>query len=166
MRRRPRVAVLSSGDELIPAAGKLRPGQIHDANSQALAALAESAGCDIIRLGIARDTRSAIEARLLSAVAYRADLIITSAGVSVGALDLVREVVRARGQLLFWRVNVRPGKPLAVGRYRGVPVLGLPGNPVSAFVGFELFVRPALDGLSGRRSPSRRRHSRCDCSNR
>lgn len=78
-------------------------------------------------------------------------MIITSAGVSVGALDLVRDVIRDHGQLLFWRVNVRPGKPLAVGKYQGIPLIGLPGNPVSAFVGFELFVRPAIDRLAGRK---------------
>ncbi|HET6845495.1 MAG TPA: gephyrin-like molybdotransferase Glp, partial [Anaerolineales bacterium] len=137
--RRPRVAVLSSGNELLPPSRSLQRGAIRDTNSVTLASLAAQSGCDVIRLGIARDTKKSIEARLRSAVVRRVDLIITSAGVSVGALDLVRDVVRAHGRLIFWRVNVRPGKPLAVGEYEGIPLIGLPGNPVSAFVGFELF---------------------------
>ena len=93
--------------------------------------------------------------------ARAADLIVTSAGVSVGALDLVRDVVQSHGRLIFWRVNVRPGKPLAVGTYRGIPLIGLPGNPVSAFVGFELFVRPAIERLGGREVRRRRKlHAR------
>jgi molybdopterin molybdotransferase len=80
-------------------------------------------------------------------------VIISSAGVSVGALDFIKEVVEADGSLDFWRVNMRPGKPLAFGDYRNIPFVGLPGNPVSAFVGFEVFVRPALQRLAGMRGP-------------
>ena len=82
------------------------------------------------------------------------DVIISSAGVSVGALDFIKDVVESNGRLDFWRVNMRPGKPLAFGEYRGIPFLGLPGNPVSAFVGFEVFVRPALTRLGGRSTES------------
>ena len=83
------------------------------------------------------------------AASYSVDLIITSAGVSVGAFDFVRTAVEENGQLEFWRVNMRPGKPLSFGSYKGIPFVGLPGNPVSAYVGFEVFVRPALGRLSG-----------------
>jgi molybdopterin molybdotransferase len=148
--RRPRVALLSSGNELVNVGRPLGPGQIRDTNSHTLAALLREAGCDVLLLGVARDRESAISALLERAVAARVDLILSSAGVSVGALDLMRNVVQARGRIDFWRANVRPGKPLAVGAYRGVPFIGLPGNPVSAFVGFELFVRPALAKLVGR----------------
>lgn len=80
----------------------------------------------------------------------KVDVIISSASVSVGAFDYVKLVVEANGELEFWKVNLRPGKPLAFGRYHGIPFFGLPGNPVSAFVAFEIFVRPALDKLSGK----------------
>jgi molybdopterin molybdotransferase len=154
--RKPRVALLSSGDELIAVGKPLKPGQIRDTNSQMLAALLREAGCDVIALGVARDRPGAIAALLDRAVEGRVDLILSSAGVSVGALDLIRSVVHASGRIDFWRANVRPGKPLAVGAYRGVPFIGLPGNPVSAFVGFELFVRPALAKLAGLTAVERR----------
>ncbi len=155
--RRPLIAVLSSGNELQPSGSALRPGAIYDTNSVTLAGLASSAGCDVLNLGIARDSMASIEARLKIALRKHADLIITSAGVSVGALDLVRDVIRAHGHLIFWRVNVRPGKPLAVGGYQGIPFIGLPGNPVSAFVGFELFVLPAIQRLRGQQAAVRHR---------
>jgi molybdopterin molybdotransferase len=155
--RRPVIAILSSGNELVPAGHAPRPGAVRDTNSATLTGLAANAGCEVIQLGIARDSMRAIEAHLRPAVRGHADLIITSAGVSVGAFDLVRDVVRSQGRLLFWRVNVRPGKPLAVGEYRGIPLIGLPGNPVSAFVGFELFARPAIERLGGHRDVHRPR---------
>ncbi len=154
--RRPTVALLSSGDELGVVGQSLKPGHIPDSNSHTLAALIAGAGCEVLPLGIARDRAASIGSLLDRAVRAHVDMILSSAGVSVGALDLVRSVVTAHGQMDFWRVNVRPGKPLAVGRYRRVPFVGLPGNPVSAFVGFELFVRPALARLSGRTAPERR----------
>lgn len=157
VRRKPRVALLSSGDELIAPGRSLRPGGIRDTNTITLTTLTSSAGCDVLGLGVARDSRSSIRALLERAFTLKADLIVSSAGVSVGALDLVRDVVQERGQLHFWKVNVRPGKPLAVGEYRGITFLGLPGNPVSAFVGFHLFVKPALDRLRGRPDVGRRR---------
>ena len=147
--RRPRVALLSSGDELLPVEAELTPGKIHDANSYMLAALLESAGVELIRLGVASDTEADVRSRLERAVQEKADLIISSAGVSMGAFDYVKAVVESDGGLDFWKVNMRPGKPLAFGTFHGIPFLGLPGNPVSAFVGFEVFVRPALEKLSG-----------------
>jgi molybdopterin molybdotransferase len=154
--RRPRVALLSSGDELIPLGGRLQPGKVRDTNSYTLNALINAAGCDVLPLGIARDSHHAISTLLERAVAMKADLILASAGVSVGPLDLIREVVKSHGQLDFWRVNVRPGKPLAVGTYRRLPFIGLPGNPVSAYVGFEVFVRPALASLCGLKAGPRK----------
>jgi len=146
--RLPRVAVLSSGDELIPVDEPLRPGMIHESNSTMLAALVSQTG-DALYLGNAPDRPEAIQAVLDRAVAENVDLILTSAGVSVGVFDYVRSVVETNGRLDFWRVNMRPGKPLAFGSYRNVPFIGLPGNPVSAFVGFEVFVRPAIAKLAG-----------------
>jgi molybdopterin molybdotransferase len=146
---RPRVALLSSGDELIPVDEPLRPGKIRDSNTYTLAALIDNAGAEVIRLGIAADRRESVEALLKNAAAQKVDLILSSAGVSVGAFDFIKAVVEAQGELTFWRVNMRPGKPLAFGRFKNIPFIGLPGNPVSAFVGFEVFVRPALERLSG-----------------
>lgn len=151
--RRPRVALLSSGDELVAVDRALKPGKIRDSNSYILKSLISEAGCAVLALGIAADKEDAIEERLERAVFRQADVIVSSAGVSVGALDLIRKVVEAHGGLDFWKVNVRPGKPLAVGAYRGIPFIGLPGNPVSAFVGFKLFVRPALARLAGLKAP-------------
>ncbi|MBE3037663.1 MAG: molybdopterin molybdotransferase MoeA [Chloroflexi bacterium] len=147
--RQPRFALLSSGDELLPVEAPLTPGKIHESNSYALAALAETAGVELIRLGVAADTEADVRSRLERAVEAKADVIVSSAGVSVGAFDYVKYVIEEDGELDFWKVNMRPGKPLAFGKYRGVPFFGLPGNPVSAFVGFEVFVRPALEKLSG-----------------
>lgn len=146
---RPRVALLSSGDELIPVDAPLRPGKIRDSNTYTLAALIDTAGADVIRLGIAADRRESVEALLANAAAQKVDLILSSAGVSVGAFDFIKDVIEAQGELNFWRVNMRPGKPLAFGRFMDIPFIGLPGNPVSAFVGFEVFVRPALERLGG-----------------
>lgn len=147
--RRPRVALLSSGDELLPVQAALEPGKVRDANTYTLSAAIQEAGATVLRLGIAADRQEAVEALLENAAAQKVDLILSSAGVSVGAFDFVKSVVEAQGKLTFWRVNMRPGKPLAFGEYRGIPFIGLPGNPVSAFVGFEVFVRPALEKLGG-----------------
>jgi molybdopterin molybdotransferase len=106
-------------------------------------------GCEVIPLGVAPDKREAIQFLFDRAVGMDADMIISSAGVSVGAFDFIKEIIESNGRLDFWQVNMRPGKPLAVGEYRSLPLIGLPGNPVSAFVGFEVFVRPALRRLAG-----------------
>jgi molybdopterin molybdotransferase len=100
-------------------------------------------------LGIVPDERNKVQAVLEQAVSEKVDLILTSAGVSVGAYDYVKEVVEENGKLDFWRVNMRPGKPLAFGSYKNIPYVGLPGNPVSSFAGFEVFLRPALHFLGG-----------------
>lgn len=155
--RKPRVALLSSGNELIDVDQPLEAGKIHDSNSYALAALIESAGAEVLRLGVAKDTRDSVTTLFEKAMAENADLILSSAGVSVGAFDYIKEVIESHGKMDFWRVNMRPGKPLAFGTYRGVNFIGLPGNPVSAFVGFEVFVRDVLHKLSGRSDGSRLR---------
>ena len=149
VRRAPRVAVLSTGDEILPVDAPLEPGKIRDSNAYTLAALAGGADCEVIRLGIAADTRDSVRQKLDAALAAKADVILSSAGVSVGAFDYVKEVVQANGALDFWQVDMRPGKPLAFGRYGDVPFFGLPGNPVSAFVGFLVFVEPVLRCLQG-----------------
>jgi len=158
--RRPRVAILSTGDEILPVELPLTPGKIHDTNAYTLSALAAQAGCEIIRLGVAADTREAVRQKLDAALLAKADVILSSAGVSVGAFDYVKEVVEAHGALDFWKVNMRPGKPLAFGQYRGIPFFGLPGNPVSAFVGFLVFVEPALEQLQGLKTVARPRRVR------
>ncbi len=151
--RKPRLALLSGGDELIPVEAPLSPGKIHDANSIMLSALTEQSGAEVIPLGIAADQLEAVHNALEQAVEAKADLIVSSAGVSVGAFDYVKEAVESAGGLDFWQVDMRPGKPLAFGRYRDVPFIGLPGNPVSAFIGFKIFVIPALEKMNG--MPSR-----------
>jgi molybdopterin molybdotransferase len=148
--RRPRVAILSTGDELVSPGSSLRHGQIYESNAIMLAAMVRRAGGVAIDLGIARDNLKEILTRLDWAVREEANLILTSAGVSVGAFDLVRSAIEQHGSIEFWRVDLRPGKPLAFGLYRGLPVLGLPGNPVSSFVTFELFARDAMRALEGR----------------
>jgi molybdopterin molybdotransferase len=147
--QRPRIAIVSTGSELVPVGRPLRAGEIFESNSLMLEALVTESGGQPISLGIAPDDAAEIGLRFDSALDQGADLILSSAGVSVGAYDYVRQVVEKRGRLSFWRVNLRPGRPLAFGRYRGVPVMGLPGNPVSSFVTFELFARPAITVLLG-----------------
>jgi molybdopterin molybdotransferase len=147
--RRPQIGFFSTGDELLPVEEPLTPGTIHDSNAYILASLVTKYGGEPINLGIARDRTEDVIAVLERAVAEKVDLILSSAGVSVGAFDYVRTVIEQGGGLSFWRVNMRPGKPLAFGEYQGLPFIGLPGNPVSAFVGFEVFVRPALLKMAG-----------------
>lgn len=141
--RRPRVAILSTGDELTPIGEPLAWGHIHDANGPALAAAVVEAGGEPLPLEPAPDEPTAIEARVREG-AESADLLIVSGGVSVGAHDHVRTVIERLGSLDFWRIAVQPGKPLAFGRVGERPIMGLPGNPVSALVTFELFARPML----------------------
>jgi molybdopterin molybdotransferase len=153
--RAPRVAVFSTGDELLPVGDSLVPGKIYDSNTYTLVSQVEKYGGQPVNLGIVPDRAEAVQESLDRAAQERVDLIASSAGVSVGAFDFVRTVVEQEGHLSFWRVNMRPGKPLVFGDYRGIPFFGLPGNPVSAFVGFEVFVRPALMKMSGLRDWSR-----------
>ena len=147
--RQPVVAILSTGDELVEPGQTLAQGQIYDANAYALATLVQSWGALPVRVPAARDTLASVREAFHSALAHSPDLILSSAGVSVGAYDVVRAVIEELGAVDFWRVNVRPGKPLAFGHIGGVPLIGLPGNPVSALVTAELFVRPALSALGG-----------------
>jgi len=147
--QKPRVALLSSGDELVAVDAPLEKGKIRDSNSYTIAALLESADAEVIRLGVAKDNFDSVKALFEKAVYLRVDLILSSAGVSVGAFDFVKSVIETHGNMDFWRVNMRPGKPLAFGEYRGIPFIGLPGNPVSAFVGFEVFVHPTVQKLGG-----------------
>jgi molybdopterin molybdotransferase len=147
--RKPRVALFSSGDELLPVDAPLEEGKIRDSNSYTLAALVENAGADVLQLGVAKDNHDSVKALLEKALEQRVDLILSSAGVSVGAFDFVKPVIESNGKMDFWRVNMRPGKPLAFGEYQNIPFIGLPGNPVSAFVGFEVFVQPVIFRLRG-----------------
>jgi molybdopterin molybdotransferase len=148
------VAILSGGDELIEPDGPLAEGRIVASNSYAIAAQCREAGAEPSLLGIARDDPEDLE-RLLRA-GLHADVLVSSAGVSVGDHDYVRPVLEKLGcRLVFWGVLMKPGYPLAFGRFeaeRGPLVFGLPGNPVSALVTFELFVRPALRKMAGRRA--------------
>lgn len=147
--RLPTVAIFSSGDELIPVSSNLAPGKIYDSNTYTLIGQVEKYGAHPVNYGIVPDNIEAVRACLDRAVTEQVDLILSSAGVSVGAFDFVKHVVEQGGSLGFWRVNMRPGKPLAFGEYKGIPYIGLPGNPVSAFVGFEVFVRPSILKMSG-----------------
>ena len=145
-----RVGVLSTGDELTSAPGELRPGQIRDSNRPTLLALAARAGCVPVDLGSAPDDEAAITAAVERGVA-QCDAILTSGGVSVGDFDYVKVVLDRLGDMRWWQVAVKPAKPLAFGTVRGTPVFGLPGNPVSSMVSFELFARPALRQMMGHR---------------
>jgi molybdopterin molybdotransferase len=155
--RRPRVALFSSGDELVQPGQALQPGQIYDSNQYVLAAMLENSGAEVLRLGTAHDDPQGIYQMLQTVREQQVDLILTSAGVSVGAFDYVRQVIQAHGRLSFWRVNMRPGKPLAFGYFEEIPLIGLPGNPVSAYVGCRVFVLPAVYRLAGRSQEAPRR---------
>jgi molybdopterin molybdotransferase len=155
--RKPRVALLSSGDELTPLGESLSEGKIYDVNSYTLHALLESAGCEVIPLGAAADTPQSILQALEKA--RNADLILSSAGVSMGSFDFIKDTIEKNGKLNFWRINMRPGKPLTFGNYKKTPFIGLAGNPVSAFVGFMVFVRPVIEKMLGS-APQAQRHAR------
>lgn len=142
--RRPRAAVISTGDELLPVDAPLRPGAVYDSNSYTIAALVENWGGAARRLPIAGDTLAAVRGVFAQALDLAPDIVISTAGVSVGAADVVRLALEELGEVSLWRVNMRPGKPLTFGHLRGVPFFGLPGNPVSAAVTFDVFVRPFL----------------------
>lgn len=147
--RRPRVGVLATGDELVAVEEQLAPGKIRNSNSYAQTAQLVNLGALPVSLGIAGDDEANVRARLKAGLDAGIDLFISSAGVSVGAYDVVKAVLESEGNVGFWRVRMRPGKPLAFGTYRGVPYLGLPGNPVSAMVSFERFARPAILKMAG-----------------
>jgi len=147
--RKPKVIILTSGDELVDIDQPITPGKIRDTNSYTLAALITQVGGIPIRLPIAGDTMDSIRQLYADAIAQKPDMIISSAGVSVGTADLVKVVMSELGNIDFWRINLRPGKPLAYGTIQDIPFFGLPGNPVSAMITFEVFVRPALAKMAG-----------------
>jgi molybdopterin molybdotransferase len=155
--RRPRVAIVPTGNELVEIDLPVGTGQITNSNSIMLAAQVRAAGAVAVRVPPVRDNTDAM-APVLREAATGCDLVLTSGGVSVGDFDLVRSVLEDLGELLFWRVAIKPGKPLAFGKLAGTPVLGLPGNPASSMVCFALFGRPALRKLSGAFAPLQRRH--------
>jgi len=150
--RRPVIAILSTGDEILSPGEPLAPGKIYDSNAYTIAALVQRFGGIPRLLGIAKDTVEDLTAKIRAGL--DADMLVTSAGVSRGDFDVVKEVLRREGEIDFWTVNMRPGKPLAFGAFRApngrrVPHLGLPGNPVSSAITFELFGRPALQKMMG-----------------
>ncbi|HAF12062.1 MAG TPA: hypothetical protein DCK98_18580 [Chloroflexi bacterium] len=149
VRRRPRVALLSTGDELVELDQELTPGRIRDANRYSLVSAARAVGATPVPFGIARDNADDLR-RALRDAASQADVVVTSGGVSVGDHDHVKPVVDELGSMDFWSIAIRPGRPLAFGEIDGKLIFGLPGNPVSALLGFELFVRPALLKMAGR----------------
>jgi len=151
--RRPRVAILATGDELVGIDEPLTPGKIRNSNEYSNAAAVLKAGGIPIPLGIARDNIADLTAKIRAGLDADVDLFLTSAGVSVGDYDVVKDVLGAEGEMHFWQVKMKPGKPLAFGILRGkkaVPILGLPGNPVSSIVSFEVFARPAILTMLGK----------------
>jgi len=156
--RRPRVAILATGDEVVEIEAPLAPGKIRNANSYSNAAQVIMCGGIPIMLGIARDRIEDLTEKIRMGLAQGVDLFLTSGGVSVGDFDIVKNVLATEGEIHFWRVRMKPGKPLAFGQIddpttgskRPVPVLGLPGNPVSVMLSFEMFVRPAIFEMLGR----------------
>jgi molybdenum cofactor synthesis domain-containing protein len=146
--RRPRVGVLSTGDELVEGGGPLDPGQVRDSNRPTLLALVAASGFTPVDLGRVGDDEAAITAAVRSAVGP-CDAVLTSGGVSMGDVDLVKVVLDRIGDMRWFQVAVKPAKPFAFGVVEGMPVFGLPGNPVSSMVSFELFARPALRRMAG-----------------
>jgi molybdenum cofactor synthesis domain-containing protein len=155
--RSPRVAVLSTGDELIDTGVPLAPGQIRESNKTMLLGLVAEAGCQAIDYGIVRDDEALLEATLHRA-ASECDAIVTSGGVSMGDYDVVKAVLSRIADMRWMQIAIKPAKPFAFGLLEGnVPVFGLPGNPVSSLVSFELFARPALQWMLGKPSIHRPR---------
>ncbi|MBN1160361.1 MAG: molybdopterin molybdotransferase MoeA [Dehalococcoidales bacterium] len=157
--RRPVVAILSTGDELIEVEKPLPDGKIHDSNAYSIAGLVKRYGCIPKMLGIARDSEKELVKKLKQA--QDADMLLTTGGVSMGDYDLVKDIIARDGEMVFWKVRVKPGKPLAFGKIKGrdkngraknIPHLGLPGNATSCMVSFELFVRPTLLKMMGKQN--------------
>jgi molybdopterin molybdotransferase len=148
--RRPRVAVLTTGDELVDVDEPVTPGKIRNVNLYSICAQVRWCGGEPLSLGVARDTLEDLEAKIREGMS--ADLLLTSAGVSVGDYDHVKTVLDKLGEIEFWQVNMKPAKPIAFGRVGTIPMFGLPGNPASSMVAFEEFVRPAILKMQGRRS--------------
>ena len=148
--RKPRVAFFSTGDELQSIGETLAPGNVYDSNRYTLYGMLNRLGVEIIDMGVIRDVREDITAAFNQAASY-ADVIITSGGVSVGEADYIKEILGQLGQVNFWKVAIKPGRPLAFGRLQNAYFFGLPGNPVSVMVTFYQFVQPALIKLMGNR---------------
>jgi len=146
--RRPVVAILATGDELAELGQPLSEGQIYNSNSYSSAAQVLRYGGIPRVLGIARDTEEDLDKKIREALS--ADMLLTTGGVSMGDYDLVKDVLAKQGEISFWKVRMKPGKPLAFGTIKGVPHLGLPGNPVSSMITFELFARPAILKMMGK----------------
>jgi len=155
--RRPKVAYFSTGDEILSLGQAPREGAVYDSNRYTVAGLVHALGCELIDMGVVRDEPAALEQAFLDAAA-QADAIITSGGVSVGEADYTKAMMKKLGDVAFWRIAMRPGRPMAVGRIsqggRSAVLFGLPGNPVAVMVTFAAFVRPALQQLMGWQAPA------------
>ena len=151
---RARVAVLSTGDELVDDGSPLRPGQIRESNKTMLAGMLAETGCEVVDLGIVRDDEAELE-RVLRAAVGGCDAIVSSGGVSMGDYDVVKAVLGRIADMTWMQIAIKPAKPFAFGTLDGVPVFGLPGNPVSSLVSFELLARPALRRMMGYRALTR-----------
>jgi len=149
VRRRPRVAFFSTGDELASVGQPLKEGEVYDSNRYTIYGMLTRLGCEVIDLGVVRDDRASL-ARALADASRAADAVVTSGGVSVGEADFTKEVLASLGEALFWRIAMRPGRPMAVGKLGDALFFGLPGNPVAVMVTFYQFVRDALLALAGR----------------
>jgi molybdopterin molybdotransferase len=155
LKRRLRVAVFSTGDELGALGNRLKPGQVYDSNRYTLWGMLQRLGCEVLDMGVVKDDPAALEAALLEA-AGSSDAIITSGGVSVGEADFIRELMARLGEVAFWKIAMKPGRPMAFGKVGGIDnggnsawLFGLPGNPVAVMVTFYQFVRPALLKMMG-----------------
>lgn len=153
--RAPRIAVLTTGDELVEPGEPVVPGKIRNSNLYSLSAQVAACGAVPIPLGVARDTAGELEDKVQEGI-KKADILITSGGVSVGDYDMVKTVLARMGEILFWRVRMRPGSPVVFGLLQGKPMFGLPGNPTASMVTFEQFVRPAALKMAGRTRLRRR----------
>lgn len=151
---RARVAVLSTGDELVDDGSPLELGQIRESNKTMLSALLADAGCEVVDLGVVRDDEAALE-RVLRHASTECDVIVSSGGVSMGDYDVVKAVLGRIAEMTWMQIAIKPAKPFAFGRLDGVPIFGLPGNPVSSLVSFELLARPALRRMMGHRRLTR-----------
>jgi molybdopterin molybdotransferase len=143
------VAILGTGDEVVPPDQTPGPSQIRDANSYTVAAQVQRYGGVPMILGVVHDQEELLRQGMRSAVECGADFVITSGGVSVGDFDLVKQVMDTEGEMYFWSLNMKPGRPMAFGDVGGIPLLGLPGNPVAAMISTELYARPALLKMQG-----------------
>ena len=154
---RVRVAVLSTGDELVEDGRPLRPGEIRESNRRMLAGLLREAGCEVVDMGTVRDDEAALEVVLRQAAAS-CDAIVSSGGVSMGDYDVVKAVLGRIAEMTWMQIAIKPAKPFAFGTIDGTPVFGLPGNPVSSIVSFEMLARPALRRMMGHRKLARQSH--------